>query len=75
MFCAFFILCGQQEGINMDKKVFKDRLAENEYENINVLQLFGLQDDVYVGGSIEIYHIPIPLYSGKEFMRIPSTIA
>lgn len=46
MFCAFFILCGQQEGINMDKKVFKDRLAENEYENINVLQLFGLQDDV-----------------------------
>ena len=32
MFCAFFILCGQQEGINMDKKVFKDRLAENEYE-------------------------------------------
>ena len=21
MFCAFFILCGQQEGINMDKKV------------------------------------------------------
>lgn len=58
MFCAFFILCGQQEGVNMDKKVFKDRLAENEYENINVLQLFGLQDDVYVGGSIEIYHKP-----------------
>ena len=38
----------------MDKKEFKERLAENEYENINVLQLFGLQDDVYVGGSIEI---------------------
>lgn len=42
----------------MDKKEFKERLAENEYENINVLQLFGLQDDVYVGGSIEIYHKP-----------------
>ena len=33
-------------------------LAENEYDNINVLQLFGLQNDVYVGGSIEIYHKP-----------------
>lgn len=42
----------------MEKKEFKERLAENEYDNINVLQLFGLQDDVYVGGSIEIYHKP-----------------
>lgn len=42
----------------MDKKEFKERLAENEYENINVLQLFGLHDDVYVGGSIEVYHKP-----------------
>lgn len=42
----------------MNKTEFADRLAENEYDNINVLQLFGLQDDVYVGGSIEIYHKP-----------------
>lgn len=42
----------------MDKDEFKRRLEENEYENINVLQLFGLQDNVYVGGSVEIYHKP-----------------
>lgn len=42
----------------MDKTEFADKLAENEYDNINVLQLFGLQDGVYVGGSIEIYHKP-----------------
>ncbi len=42
----------------MNKTEFADKLAENEYNNINVLQLFGLQDGVYVGGSIEIYHKP-----------------
>ena len=34
----------------MNKTEFADRLAENEYDNINVLQLFGLQDDVNIDG-------------------------
>lgn len=42
----------------MDRNEFKKKLEENEFENINVLQLFGLQDNVYVGGSIEIFHKP-----------------
>ncbi len=70
--CALFVFYGctaqkpdtiadirtKERQTDMDKKEFKNKLAENEYENINVLQLFGLQDDVYVGGSIEVFHKP-----------------
>ena len=53
----------------MDKKEFKEKLADNEYDEVNVLQLFGLQDDVFMGGSVEICHRPCGHTDTKIFSQ------